>query len=144
MDNIKIYKAKSIKDYIFLRKVRNKNRVFLTEYNKYLTIFDQIFFYFFLSRKYKIYIVEKKGEKAGYMMLKKIKNIYFITEVILKKFRRQNLATLMVNFCKKKYKKLIAKIALKNKISITFHKKNGFREIKRERKMLYLIFTKNK
>ena len=102
MGNIKIYKAKSIKDYIFLRKVRNKNRAFLTEYNKYLTIFDQIFFYFFLSRKYKIYIVEKEGEKAGYIMLKKIKNIYFITEVILKKFRRQNLATLMVNFAKKK------------------------------------------
>ena len=140
MGNIKIYKAKSIKDYIFLRKVRNKNRAFLTEYNKYLTIFDQIFFYFFLSRKYKIYIVEKEGEKAGYIMLKKIKNIYFITEVILKKFRRQNLATLMVNFAKKKYKKLIAKISLRNKISITFHRKLGFEEIKRDKKMLYLRF----
>lgn len=138
MGNIKIYKAKSMKDYIFLRKVRNKNRAFLTEYNKYLTIFDQIFFYFFLSRKYKIYIVEKEGEKAGYIMLKKIKNIYFITEVILKKFRRQNLATLMVIFAKKKYKKLIAKISLRNKISITFHRKLGFEEIKRDKKMLYL------
>ncbi len=87
MGNIKIYKAKSINDYMFLRKARNKNRAFLTENNKYLTIFDQIFFYFFLSRKYKIYIVEKKGEKAGYIILKKINNIYFITEVILKKFR---------------------------------------------------------
>ena len=123
---------------MFLRKTRNKNRAFLTENNKYLTIFDQIFFYFFLSRKYKIYIVEKKGEKAGYIMLKKIKNIYFITEVILKKFRRQNLATLMVNFAKKKYKKLIAKISLRNKISITFHRKLGFEEIKRDKKMLYL------
>jgi hypothetical protein len=138
MSNIKIYKAKSINDYIFLRKVRNKNREFLTENIKYLTIFDQIFFYLILSKKYKIYIVEKEGEKAGYMMLKKVKNIYFITEVILKKFRRQSLATLMVNFAKKKYKKLIAKISLKNKISISFHKKIGFEEIKRNKNALYL------
>ena len=51
MGNIKIYKAKSINDYMFLRKARNKNRAFLTENNKYLTIFDQIFFYFFFIKK---------------------------------------------------------------------------------------------
>ena len=143
MNNIKIYKAKSIIDYIFLRKVRNQNREFLTENKNYITNFDQIFFFLFRSRRYIIYIIEKEGEKAGYILLKQSKDIYFITEIILKKFRRQNLATQMVNFAKKK-KSLIAKIALKNKISISFHKKNGFREIKRDKKMLYLIFAKKK
>jgi L-amino acid N-acyltransferase YncA len=138
MSSIKIYKAKSIKDYIFLREVRNQNREFLTENINYITTFDQIFFYLFQSRRYRIYIVEKKGQKAGYILLKQSKNIYFITEIILKKFRRQNLGTQMVNFAKKKYKNLIAKIALKNKASISFHKKNGFKVIKRDKKMLYL------
>ena len=138
MSSIKIYKAKSIKDYIFLREVRNQNREFLTENINYITRFDQIFFYLFQSRRYKIYIVEKKGQKAGYILLKQSKNSYFITEIILKKFRRQDLGTQMVNFAKKKYKNLIAKIALKNKTSISFHKKNGFKVIKRDKKMLYL------
>ena len=50
----------------------------------------------------------------------------------------ENLSTIMLNFAKKKYKKLIAKISLRNKISITFHRKLGFEEIKRDKKMLYL------
>jgi hypothetical protein len=37
MEKILIYKAKSINDFFFLRKVRNLNLRFFTENNKYLS-----------------------------------------------------------------------------------------------------------
>ena len=134
MEKILIYKVKSIKDFFFLRKVRNLNLKFFTENKKYLSVFQQIYFYFFLSKKYKIYIIKKNNKNAGYLLLKKHKKVYFITQVILKEYRRQNLGTQIVDFAKKRYNNLVAKIFLSNKRSIYFHKKLGFKILKKEKK----------
>jgi len=142
MEKILIYKAKSINDFFFLRKVRNLNLRFFTENNKYLSVFRQIYFYFFLRKKYKIYIIKKNSKNAGYLLLKKNNKIYFITQVILREYRRQNLRTQMVNFAKKKYNNLVAKIFLSNKRSIYFHKKLGFKILKKEKKIIHLNYKR--
>jgi putative acetyltransferase len=142
MEKILIYKVKSIKDFFFLRKVRNLNLKFFTENNKYLSVFQQIYFYFFLSKKYKIYIIKKNNKNAGYLLLKKHKKVYFITQVILKEYRRQNLGTQIVDFAKKRYNNLVAKIFLSNKRSIYFHKKLGFKILKKEKKIIYLNYKR--
>jgi putative acetyltransferase len=142
MEKILIYKVKSIKDFFFLRKVRNLNLKFFTENKKYLSVFQQIYFYFFLSKKYKIYIIKKNNKNAGYLLLKKHKKVYFITQVILKEYRRQNLGTQIVDFAKKRYNNLVAKIFLSNKRSIYFHKKLGFKILKKEKKIIYLNYKR--
>lgn len=142
MNQINIYRAKSIPDYIFLRKVRNLNLKFLTRNRKYISIFKQIYFYLFLSKKYRVYIIKKDNKNAGYLLLKRHNKFYFITEVILKKYRKQNLGTQAINFAKKKYKNLVAEIFVNNKKSIYFHKKMGFKFLKKVKNVVYLNYKR--
>ena len=61
MNKIKIYKAKSVRDYIFLRKVRNLNLKFFTENKKYLSVFRQIYFLFYFLAFFTFFLFFRKA-----------------------------------------------------------------------------------
>jgi len=127
---IKIKKAKNIFDFLFLRKLRNDNRYYMTRKHTKIGLFQQLWFYLKARSNFDLFIIYLSNKKAGYLLINKVKNLYFITEVVDEKYRKLGLGTKLILFAQDKYPSLTAEIFSKNLASIKLHSSNNFKRIK--------------
>lgn len=130
MRNYTIKKAKSISDYLFLRKLRNKNRFYLTGLNSKIGLLQQLIFWAKKPKNIDLYILYLCNYRAGYLLINKLKKINFITEVVDEKYRKLGLGKKMINFAQGQYLSLRAEIFSENLASIKLHRSMKFKKIK--------------
>jgi len=121
-----IKKATNLAEFLFLRKLRNKNRHHMTGLNRKIGIIEQLIFWLKKPNNIEIYIIYSCNVKAGYLLINRVKALNFITEVVDEKFRNKGLGESLIKHAKAKYSKLIADIYESNLASIKIHKKMGF------------------
>jgi len=121
-----IKKATNLADFLFLRKLRNKNRHHMTGSNRKIGLIEQLIFWLKKPNNIEIYIIYSCNVKAGYLLINRVKALNFITEVVDEKFRNKGLGESLIKHAKAKYSKLIADIYESNLASIKIHKKMGF------------------
>jgi RimJ/RimL family protein N-acetyltransferase len=126
MKTHKIKKATNLSEFLFLRKLRNSNRHYMTGSNRKIRIIEQILFWLKKPSNIEIYIIYSFNLKAGYLLINRVKTLNFITEVVDEKFRNKGLGESLIKHAKTKYSKLIADIYESNIASIKIHKKMGF------------------
>lgn len=111
--------AKGLRDFLWLREIRNRNRSFMTGSRDVIGLWQQ--FRFWRSRP-EVYIAEFGGRRAGYLLLRDL----FITECVDAPFRRLWIGSQMIEFAKTKRDTLLAVIRDDNEASIQMHLANGF------------------
>jgi L-amino acid N-acyltransferase YncA len=123
-----IKKASNLADFLFLRKLRNRNRHHMTRLNRKIGIIEQLVFWLKKPKNIEIYIIYSCHVRAGYLLINRdrLKTLNFITEVVDEKFRNKGLGESLIKYAKTKHSKLIADIYESNLASIKIHKKMGF------------------
>jgi len=127
----------SLSEILAIRHIRNECREYLTNDTGYISIPQQIYWYFTYhkraakSGKYRIYLArDDKGNPVGYGALHLIDRELLITECVAEKFRRQGygytILKKLITIAEHKRLPLVAEIRATNKISIALHKKCGF------------------
>ena len=130
MNNYNIKKAESIIDFLFLRKLRNKNRYYMTGSKSKIELLQQFIFWLKKPSNIDIYIIYSNNCRAGYLLINKVKNLNFITEVVDEEYRKSGLGKKMINFAQDQYPSLRAEIFLKNIASIKLHSSMNFKKIR--------------
>jgi hypothetical protein len=128
--NYKIFIAKSLDDYLYIRNLRNKNRNYMTNKNFPIGIIRQIFFWLKKDKKIDIFIVKVGTVRYGYFLIKEDADKNYITEVVDNDFRELGIGKLMISYAQKKYSNLCAEIFNNNLPSIKLHVSMNFKKIK--------------
>src|SRR5262249_21443546 len=116
--------ASSLRDYLYLRALRNEARSLLTNDTSHIGYLRQLKFY--LSRRHvsrdetaaKIFIAWVKSRRAGYLLIKPAADGARITEVVDAKFRNSGLGHRLVQYACDRYPDLVAEIRADNAASI--------------------------
>lgn len=127
--SLKISKATSLTDFLFLRQLRNDVRQKLTNLTKHLSVWDQVKFYLNRPPNIEIYIASVDGQRFAYLLLCDKGDSCFVTEAVVENYRKKGLALALINFAKTLRPVLIADILDTNFASRKLHEKAGFIEI---------------
>lgn len=130
--------VKSFPDILRIRNIRNDCRSYLTNYIKYISVFQQTRWYFsyyikaLSLKKYRIYILRnKESEAVGYGALSLQDNKLYVTECLKSEFRHQGYGTAilkhLITIADREKRSIVAEIWKSNKKSIALHKKFGFK-----------------
>jgi len=144
MMNIQRFKQNS--DIRFVYELRKKLNIRKNFTNSNLNTYtDHLKWYHLIFKKNKkniFFIIRLKTLKIGYLKYDFIKNNYFISIAIKKKYQNQGLAKIALGESEKFFKKkrIFAYVFLKNKKSLSFFKSTGFKIFKTDTK--YVCFEK--
>jgi len=114
-------------DYLFIRRVRNENRRMMTGNQKYLTLWDQLKFWWKKPSNMHLYVARIDRKRAGYLLLHTVGGLTYITEVVSAEYRREGIGAAMISFAQVKHQKLLAEIWEFNQQSVNLHIRSGFR-----------------
>jgi ribosomal protein S18 acetylase RimI-like enzyme len=129
---LSITEASSLRDYLFLRALRNEVRHLLTNDTSHIGYLRQLRFY--LSQRQgsrapdtaKIFIARVKSRRAGYLLVKPMADGTRITEAVAAKFRGSGVGRRLVQYARDHYPDLVAEIRPDNTASIALHEAMGF------------------
>ena len=100
---ILIRNARSIRDYLFLRSLRNQSQHQLTGETQNISLPAQLIFYFKKPKDITTFIVEVKGVRVGYLLIRRSGLNNYITEVIKPEWQNQGIGSEMIKFAQKDY-----------------------------------------
>jgi ribosomal protein S18 acetylase RimI-like enzyme len=129
---VTIEEAVSLGDYMFLRRLRNQVRHFMTNDTEPISYFRQ--FRFFLAMKvksqsvasFRIFVATCGPRPVGYLLTRTIDGIAYITEAVDPSFRRQGIGKQLVAFAQDRHAEIVAEIRTENEPSIALHHAMGF------------------
>ncbi len=124
--NFDIRAAKSISDFLFLRRLRNQVRDQMTNSTAPIGYSQQLRFYLSRPQNIEVYIAWMRAQRAGYLLLRQEPTSCFITEAVDTRFRRAGVATRLVHFAQERFADLTAEVLLTNTDSIKLHWAAGF------------------
>lgn len=125
---IKFKLAKSIFDYLYIRKLRNSNLNFFTRNRNFIGFFEQLKFFLKKKKNIQIFIIIFKKKKIGYLLIRKRKKKNFLTLVIEEKFRNYGFGKKTIFYAQKKYSNLTSEIFTNNLPSLKIHEKTNFKK----------------
>jgi RimJ/RimL family protein N-acetyltransferase len=126
---LSITEASSLRDYLFLRALRNDVRSMLTNDTSHIGYLRQLKFYLARRRnepRTKIFIARVGSRRAGYLLVRPAADGARITEVVDAKFRNSGLGRRLVQYACDRYPDLVAEIRADNTASIALHESMGF------------------
>jgi len=123
---ILIRNARSIRDYLFLRSLRNQSQHQLTGETQNISLRKQLIFYLKKPKDITTFIAEVKGVRVGYLLIRRSGLNNYITEVIKPEWQNQGIGSEMIKFAQKDYAELTAEILVTNIASVKLHQKNQF------------------
>jgi len=129
---LSITEASSLRDYLFLRALRNEVRSLLTNDTSRIGYLRQLKFY--LARRRaprdaqttKSFIARVGSQRAGYLLMRPAADGARITEVVDAKFRHSGLGRRLVQYACDRHPDLVAEIRADNTASIALHESMGF------------------
>jgi ribosomal protein S18 acetylase RimI-like enzyme len=129
---LSITEASSLRDYLFLRALRNEVRHLLTNDTSHIGYLRQLRFY--RSRRQasrapgaaKIFIARVKSRRAGYLLVRPMADGTRITEAVAAKFRGAGVGRRLVQHARDHFPNLVAEIRPDNTASIALHESMGF------------------
>jgi ribosomal protein S18 acetylase RimI-like enzyme len=129
---LSITEASSLRDYLFLRALRNEVRSLLTNDTTRIGYLRQLKFY--LARRRaprdtqmtKIFIARVGSRRAGYLLVRPATDGARITEAIDARLRNSGLGRRLVQYACDRYPDLVAEIRADNTASIALHESMGF------------------
>ncbi len=136
--NISFKPATTLFEAFIVRCLRNECRTYLTNYQKKIGIFQQIYWYLSYYRKavragiYRVFLARNdQGQPVGYGALNLTNGQLRVTECVARKYRGRGWGTAilenLITIAKREQYPLIAEIWATNKISIALHRKCGFK-----------------
>lgn len=128
--NYKIFIAKSLNDYLYVRNLRNKNKNYMTNKGLHIGVMQQIFFWLKKDQKIDLFIFKVGSVRCGYFLIKKDTDKNYITEIVDKNHRRLGIGKLMISYAQLRYSNLCAEIFNDNLPSIKLHISMNFKKIK--------------
>jgi hypothetical protein len=124
--NIDVRAARTLRDFLFLRRLRNRVRHEMTNSTDPIGYLRQLRFYLGRPPNVSIYIARMDAEPAGYLLLRQEARTCFITEAVDAPFRRRGVAANMIRFAQDCRTHLTAEILVGNAASIKLHQAAGF------------------
>ena len=121
-----ILPATSLRDFMFIRRLRNEVRLQMTNDTTHLTVLRQLRFFLHPSPGFDIYVAWHGRSRAGYLLLRHGPEETSITEAVDARFRRSGIATAMLRFAQARCVRIVAEIRRANAPSIALHVANGF------------------
>jgi ribosomal protein S18 acetylase RimI-like enzyme len=73
-----------------------------------------------------IFIVRRRGRRAGYLLIRQTPDGAAVTEAIDERFRQQGIGKQMLVFAQRRHGNLLAEIRADNAASIRLHESMGF------------------
>lgn len=123
---IEIQPAHSLADFMFLRALRNRVRLNMTNDTAPITCLQQLRFFRRTPPNIQIFIARVDKKRAGYILLRHQAGRTFITEAVKDEFRSKGVAASMVRHAQRLWPYLTAEIFTGNIPSIKLHQATGF------------------
>jgi ribosomal protein S18 acetylase RimI-like enzyme len=129
---ITIEEATSLRDYMFLRRLRNQVRHLMTRDTAPISYLRQLRFFVSMRRKSpalpscRIFIARRGKKRVGYLLTNTVAGVTRVTEVVDRPFRRQRIGRTLVAFAQSRYPEIVAEIGAENEASIALHRSMGF------------------
>lgn len=124
---IEIRPARSLADFLFLRALRNRVRLKMTNHTSAIGYLQQLRFFLHRPENILVFIANANGKRAGYLLLRRHAERTFITEAVEGKYRGRGIATAMVRHAQILCTDLTAEILAENAASIRLHQATGFK-----------------
>jgi GNAT superfamily N-acetyltransferase len=147
--DVQIDDARSIGDFLFLRRLRNRVRHVMTNDPAWIGILRQIGFYRDYRRKFKgtqsirIYIARFQSQRVGYLLIRLDDDAARITVAVDQRFRRSGIAKSLIRHAQRHHGDLIAEIRDDNSESIALHETMGFKKKSRSGSVLIYGYTRS-
>ena len=137
---LKLIKSHSFDKEILRIRNNNKNLNFTLTKNKIFLADHRRWFQNFLKKKNFIFIILYLDKIIGYIRLEKNRKNLIISIIIKKKFRKNNLGSISLEFIEKKFEgfNLVAYVSKDNLLSINFFKKNKFKKFSKKKKLFII------
>lgn len=123
---VEIRPARSLADFLFLRKLRNAVRANMTNDTGSIGYLQQLRFFLNTPRNIRIFIARVGGRRAGYLLLRDSADGTLITEAVDAAFRGRGVATALVRYAQTQCPLINAEILAGNNASIRLHESTGF------------------
>ena len=138
----------SLADFMWVRKLRNQNRLYMTGEPRSISFLRQLGFWLRIRLRLldsvSLFLVTVKGKRAGYLLLREFEpGAAYITECVAEEFRGRQIGRAVVAHAKTKANRLIADIWPDNLPSIALHTGNGFVLTRREPHLLRYEWNRN-
>jgi ribosomal protein S18 acetylase RimI-like enzyme len=131
---LRIEEAVSIRDYLFLRRLRNQVRHLMTRDTRPVSLFRQ--FRFFCAMRFgvppaglRIFMARLDSRPVGYLLVRaagEAGEAVAITEAVSPEFRQRGIGRALIAFAKARYPQIVAEIREDNQASIGLHVAMGF------------------
>src|SRR5262249_22375511 len=111
---VSISEAHSLRDYLFVRRLRNKVRMFMTNHTDEIGYVKQL--RFFVTMRFgngtpvKIFIARSNSRPAAYLLVRAAPDGARITEAVAEEFRRLGIARKLIEFAQQRWPDLVAEI----------------------------------
>src|SRR6266550_1631928 len=128
---LSIVEARTLGDYLFLRRLRNQVRNLMTNDTRPISLWRQLRFFLLMrcrpnKESLRIFIARYGSQHVGYLLVRSSGMGMLITEVIDQNFRRQGIGKKLVAFAQSRYREIVAEIREDNHASIALHVAMGF------------------
>ena len=131
-DELTIEEATSLRDYMFLRRLRNQVRHLMANDTEPISYLRQIRFFLSMKRKsrsvasFRIFVARCGAQPVGYLLTRTADGVTYITEAVDQPFRRQGVGKALVAFAQHHYPEIVVEIREGNNASIALHHSMGF------------------
>jgi GNAT superfamily N-acetyltransferase len=118
--------ARTLWDFLYVRALRNRVRMQMTNDTGKVGFLRQLRFYRNKPANVQLYVARIGGARAGYLLLREAGVETFITEAVDERYRRNGVGRGMVEFAKSRARSITAEILVGNVASRRLHEAAGF------------------